>query len=314
MPPPGTQPPMPGMPPAALFPQMQGQMPGGIPMPMPPQAYGQMQMPQPMALQQPMGMQMQMQQPMALPQQMGMQQAMGQMGYPQMNPDGSFAGFYQPNMQMGYPPGMQPGGLPYPGVEKPGKRGSLWEQHSYLDDIARFQAWVLSKLERVFHERGKALKICVPSAAFAVFFIIIAVWMVHEVTSDNADATRRECRVLLTRSVKLPNAPVYRPTVHCIIIGETKERVVTRFRDPAEFEVNLEKSQEYLDRYCDGCNLPCYQFDDGVVQLDAASYTSVWSYIIVAILVLSAVVCCCSWVSSGVFACCSPLITVTLQA
>jgi len=277
-----------------------------------PQAYGQMgmQMQQPMGMQmqQPMGMQMQ-QEAYA---QMQMQQSMAQMGYPKMNPDGSFAGVYQPNgmqMQMGYPSGMQ-----LPPVRASSGR-SLWEYHSYSDDIARFHGWVMSQLGRVFHERGRALKICIPSAAFAVFFIIISTVMVYDLESGNADAELRECTVLLTRSAKVPGAPsLVRPTVHAVVVGETAERVVTRFREPADFQVEPEESRQYLTRYCTGCNIPCYQFKDGAVQLDDAEYTSFWNYVIMVILLLSAFICCCVWLSSGTFACCSPLITVTLQA
>lgn len=280
-------------------------------MPMYPQAYGQMGM----QMQQPMGMQMQPEAYMQMQQQQAM--AMAPMGYPTMNPDGSFAGIYQQNamqQQMGYPVGMHMGALPPAVLQQPSSK-RLWDEQSYVDDLKHVHALMLSQLARVFHERGNALKICIPSAAFAVFFIIISIVMVIELEAGSADAKLQECTVLLTRSAKVPASPsLFRPTVHAIVVGETAERVVTRFRDPADFQVELEESKQYLRQYCTGCTLPCYQFSDGAVQLDDGQYMSVWNYVIVVILILSAFICCCVWLSSGTFACCSPLITVTLQA
>jgi len=268
-----------------------------------PQAYGQMFMPQPMG-------------------QMG-PQPMGQMGYPQMNADGSLAGIYQPGgpgyTTSGYAPPLQPGMLPPGFSEKPVDRKRLWDQFSYLDDVARLHGWVLAQLARVFQERNKALRVCIPTAAVAVFLGIIAVVMVFDVSSGDVDATLRQCKVLKIQAAEVrkdgATVPKYRPTVHVTVYGQgTDERILTRFRDAEVYEVKLEEADKYLEKYCIDCDVPCYEFDDGAFQLDENEYYSVWSYIIMAILLLSATICCCIWLASGTFACCSPLITVTVQA
>lgn len=242
-------------------------------------------------------------------QQMQMQQ-MQQMGYPPMNP----AGFPpQHAMQMGYPPGMQQGF--YTGQSAPSSHGKrLGSKYSYFDDLARVQQWVLSKLGRVFHERGKALKVCIPSAGFAAFFAIIGIVLLIDSDSASTSATLQTCKVLLTRNVevKVGNAVRYRPTVHVAVVGEPLEQVVTRFRDPSQWQVELEEALDYLQHFCIGCHVPCYQFSDGAIQLDDSDYTSIWSYIIMIVLLLMAFICCCLWLASGTFACCSPLVTVTL--
>lgn len=254
------------------------------------QAYGQMGYPQMMP-----------QQPQMMP------QAIGQMGYPQMNQQGYMA--------TGYAPSTMPPGFPEPQFHK---KKQHWEQFSYLDDGARLQGWVLDQLARVFHERNKALKICIPTAAFAAFFVIISVVMLLDSTSGEVDATLRTCKVLITRVVEMKGGQTsrrYRPTVHVSVAGRNGEKAATRFRNAGDWEVSTEKEAwAYLNTFCNLCDVPCYEFDDGAIQLDSAEYTSVWSYIILIIFLLSAFICCCFWVASGTFACCSPLVTVTIQA
>lgn len=292
----------PGMLAQAAMPMGPGMF-GGNPMAMYPQAYGQTMM------QQPMGQ---------------MPQAYGQMGhlqagYPKMNPDGSFGGISHPGlMTMGYSPALQPGMLPAGFDRQPSKRNFL--QFSYMDDFARCHGWMLSQLARVYHERNNALKVCIPSAAFAVFFVVIAIVMVVNVAIADVDATALQCQVLEIKLNEIgrdgggATARVYRPTLHVSVAGKVDEHVVTRYREPGDFEVGSEEGRRYLSQFCVGCIVPCYQFDDGALQLDSAEYTSIWSYVIMVIFLLSAFVCCCLWLTSGTFACCSPLITVTLQS
>lgn len=247
-----------------------------------------------------------------MPQMMG-PQMMGQMGYPKMNPDGSFSGVAQPYATAGYAPGMLP-----PGYKEEKDKKRLWEHFSYLDDIARCHGWILSQLARVFHERNRALKICIPSSAFAVFFVIVSTMMVLDVTSGEVDAALRQCRVQATHAEQVREGNMarrFRPTVHVNIHGRSGEHALTRFRNADDFEVETEEEAwQYLSKFSIGSDIPCYEFDDGAFQLDEAEYTSPWLYIIMTILLMSAAVCCCIWVASGTFACCSPLITVTVQA
>jgi len=247
-----------------------------------------------------------------------MQPPMGQFGYPQMGPDGSIAGMYQPQpgvMAMGYAPGTI---APKPGDRSSSSKSRVWENFSYLDDCARAQGWVLSQLARVFHERNNALKVCIPSGAFAVFFVIFSLIMVVDIVQGDVDATLQQCKVARTQLVDVPRdgatTPKYRPTVYANVVGRPGERAITRFKDPGDYEVEREEAEEYLHKFCIGCEVPCYEFDDGEFQLDSSEYHSVWNYVIMVILCASAFVCCCIWLASGTFACCSPLITVTLQA
>lgn len=284
----------------AMYPQPEGWHPqyqGAAPMAMYPQAYGQ----------QAYG-QMYMQQ----------QQQMGQMGYPKMNPDGSFGGIYQPgSMAMGYAPGLQPGMLPSGFAAQPSSQKV--KISGYLDDASHLQGWVLGQLSRVFHERDRALKVCIPSAALAAFFVIIAVVTVMDTVAD-VDAMQRQCKVLTTRAVKVLDSaggattPRYQPTVHVVVVGQSGEREATRYHNADDWEVKREQAEEYLGAFCIGCIVPCYEFDDGRIQLDEAPYVSIPSYIIMVIMLLSAIICSCIWLASGTFACCSPLITVTVQA
>jgi hypothetical protein len=297
--PPGMPMPVPGAP-LHMMPGLYNPYQGQPPMGMYPPAYGQM-MPQP------------------VPQPMG-----GQMGYPQMYPDGSFAGIQQqqPYVTAGYAPGNPPpGGLD---PEKDTDRRKVWGQYSYLDDIARFHGWVLHQLARVFHERNKALKVCVPSAAFAMFFVIVSLVMLVDVTAAEIDGKPQQCTV----AYKLANpvrdtsqtAQRFQPTVVCnvpdkAVPGRTEERGITRFRNADDYEVGSEEeAMEYLDQFCINCQIDFYEFEDGSLQLDECEYVSPWRYILLILLLLSAFICCCIWTASGTFACCSPLITVTVQA
>merc|ERR1740117_1443391 len=228
---------------------------------------------------------------------------MGQMGYPKMGPDGSFAGFQQPGQpqimgsvppmaQSYYPPGFAAG--------EPVTKKRLWEQYSYMDDFSRGQGWVLNQLARVFHERSRALQVCIPSAPIAAFLVIFAIISVMNIAESQVEATLQQCKVLHTRIAVLKEdklSPRYRPTLHVQVKGQAGERQVTRFRDPADWEPDREAAQKYLNGFCVGCNIPCYQFEDGSLHLDEADYASIWDYVIMVVLLLSAFVCCCIWMA-----------------
>merc|ERR1719253_2200318 len=120
------------------LPMAPGMAPGAMPMgatsmPMPMPAYGQM------VPQQAYG-------------QLALQQHMNQMGYPKMNPDGSFAGIHQPGfMTNGYAPNPHAATMPLGSAAADDyKRHRL--KFGYMDDAARLHGWVLSQLARVYHE------------------------------------------------------------------------------------------------------------------------------------------------------------------
>lgn len=160
--------------------------------------------------------------------------------------------------------------------------------------------------ERVFHERATALKVCVPTAAFAVFFLILAIVLILNATSDDA-LTPRDCQVLRKDAYEAPGNPgKYQATVHVALVGQFSSQQITRYRNPADWEVELTDAQQYVSRFQVGSVVTCYQFEDGALQLDESEYTSAWVYVIVVVALLSACLCCCVWLSSAVFACCSP--------
>jgi len=236
-----------------------------------------------------------------------------------MQQPGAYQQGFAPAYQPGFASVLQPGMIP-PGFDKTAPDRRAWEGFSYLDDVARCHGWILNQLARVFHERNKALKVCIPSSCFAVFLVILSTIYVMDVTSAGVDgATLRNCKVLFTRTEKVGGggggavSPKYRPYVDVSVLQTRDKWAATRFRDPGDYEVDVKDASQYLMGFCVGCTVPCYQFEDGAVQLDESDYVSAWSYIIMAILLMSSLVCCCMWLASGTFACCSPLITVTLQ-
>lgn len=209
-------------------------------------------------------------------------------------------------MQPGYW-GPQPLQQTLPVAGKPISRKNLLH-FSYLEDIAYANGKALSCCDSIFHERGRAVKVCIPTAAFTVFFAVISVWMLASTISSSSETTLRQCKVLLKQNVKVLSgqATRYRPTLHVHFVGETRELIVTRFRDPADFEVEFEEASRYLSRFGVGNTIDCFEFDDGVIQLDDRDYISIWGYIIVATLCSFSVLCYCVWMTSGFYACCSP--------
>lgn len=179
---------------------------------------------------------------------------------------------------------------------------------SYLEDLAYANGKALRCCDSIFHERSRALKVCIPSAALTVFFAVFSIWMLTSTVTSGSDTTLRQCKVLVKKNVKVARgqAARYRPTLHVHFVGEANERVVTRFREPADYEVKFEEANAYLSRFSIGSTIDCYEFDDGKVQLDDRDYISIWGYIIVATLCSFSALCYCVWVTSGFYACCSP--------
>jgi hypothetical protein len=184
-------------------------------------------------------------------------------------------------------------------------------EFSYVDDLATCTGKVLATMAKVFHNRNTALKVCVPTAGLAVGSVIVAIWLLVSVINGSADARRRECVVLVTRSVEIKGqAERYHPTVHVRFadVANAREQIIFRFVKPEEYVVDLEESQRYLRRFPVGTTVPCYELRNGALQLDEGSYTDPWLYVIVVVMFSLASLCCCVWMASGFFACCSPVI------
>lgn len=123
-----------------------------------------------------------------------------------------------------------------------------------------------------------------------------------------ADAlTPRDCQVLQKRAFQVPGKPEkFQAIVHVALVDElSAERQIYKYRNPSDWEVELLEVQRYISRYQKGSIVKCYQFDDGELQLENTEYTSVWVYVIIVLALLFASLCCCVWLTSAVFACCS---------